>query len=271
MGFVPRKRWKAGVYMNFKAGRWAAGVPGLGAVCRSILLELAHSSDLHGCSWSSQAVIAAHAQCAKRTVSRHLQTLEERRLVRVIGRLGDHGGRISCVYILVGWADRTLIPEAGHPTRGRTIREDALSRALHETLVQESHRGNDTVATQNKDKEIKNTTTNPEIERIMDRCFKALGPWASEINRAYLSKDLAGLSQLIECYDLEKHILPVLTEKSSHGLNPPLLRTWRYLQEPIQHRANVMAAAEAKRQMARDLTQGATNARKRISGKRGNF
>lgn len=88
---------------------------------RSILLALAYSSDPHGCSWPSQSVIAAHAQCSKRTVSRHLQALEERRLVRVIGRIGDHGGRISCVNILVGWPGRELIPEAGHPVLGRAI------------------------------------------------------------------------------------------------------------------------------------------------------
>lgn len=76
----------------------------------------------------------------------------------------------------------------------------------------------------------------------------------NEVNRAHLAKDQAGLSQLIELYDLEKHVLPVLIEKSSHGLNPPVLRTWRYLQEPIQHRAEVMAATESRKQMARDLT-----------------
>lgn len=246
MGFATRKRRKAGIYMNYEARRWAVGVPGLGAVGRSILLALAHSSDALGCSWSSQAAIAAHAQCAKRTVSRHLRILEARGLIRMIGRIGDHGGRTSCVYILVGWPGRELIPEAGHPVLGRAIRENALSMALHATLVQESHQGNDTVATQNKEDGIKDTTTNAEIERILDRCFEALGPWADDANRAYLAKDVSGLLQLIRCYDLEKHILPVLTEKSSHGLHPPPLWTWRYLQEPIHNRASAMVAAEAK-------------------------
>lgn len=271
MGFATRKRRKAGVYMNYEAGRWAVGVPGLGAVGRSILLALAHSSDLHGCSWSSQAVIAAHAQCAKRTISRHLRMLEERGLIRVIGRIGAHGGRTSCAYILVGWPGRELIPEAGHPVLGRAIRENALSRAMHATLVQESHQGDDTVATQNKEDGIKDTTTNAEIERVLDRCFEALGPWANDVNRAYLAKDLSGLLQLIECYDLEKHILPVLIEKSSHGLNPPPLWKWQYFREPIQHRAAAMAAAEAKRQVVRDLSEGGLNRRHRISPKRGSF
>lgn len=271
MSSETRRRRKAGVYIHIGATRWAAGVPGLGAICRSILLELAGSSDAYGCSWSSQAAIAAHAQCAKRTVSRHLRMLEERGLIRVIGRIGEHGGRTSCVYILVGWPGRQLIPDGGHPVLGRAIRENALSKALHATLAQERRKGDDAAATQNKDKGIKDTTTSPELERILDRCFKALGPWATDVNRAYLSKDLATLSQLIECYDLEKHILPVLTEKSSHGLAPPPLRTWRYLQEPIHRRATAYMATEAKRQMARDLAGATADARKRVSRKWGSF
>lgn len=234
-------RRKAGVYMNYEAGRWAAGVPGLGAVGQAILRALAESSDQYGCSWSSQGVTAAHAQCAKRTVGRYIRIFQERGLVRIIGRIGYHGGRISCVCIVTGWPKRKLMPETGHPKLGRVIREDPLSRALHDTLAQESRRGEDTAATQNKIRELKNTTTDAQMKVVLDRCFQALGPWANDGNRASLSADLSGLLWLVESYDLERHILPVLQEKSGYGLGAPHLRTWRYFREPIQRRAGMIA------------------------------
>lgn len=240
---------------------------------RSILLALAYSSDPHGCSWASQGVIAAHAQCSKRTVSRHLRIFQERGLVRVVERCGYHGGRISCVYILVGWAGRKLIPQAGHPRLGPAIREDALSRARHHILTQESHRGTDSAADQNKTNEIKkeDTTTALEAEKIQERCLEALGPWADDANRACLGKDRSGPLQLIEVYDLEKHILPVLSEKSSKGFKAPPLRTWRYFQEPIQDRAEQMAADAFRPGIVQDVTRTVASARKRIVPKGGHL
>lgn len=95
MGFRAPKRRKAGAYMHYAAGRWAAGVSGLGAVGQAILRALAESTDEYGCAWPKQSVIAAHAQCSKRTVGRYIRMFRERGLVRVIGRIGDHGGRIA--------------------------------------------------------------------------------------------------------------------------------------------------------------------------------
>lgn len=224
-------------HMNFKAARWAAGVSGLGAHGRSILLSLAHMADLYGVCFPSWNTLAIQSQCSERTVGRNLQEFERRNLVIRQARFAKHHGRISSFYILIGWPERALIPATGHPSHGIEIRETRHTRSLHEDLQPERHRDGVPVAMQNQSLSIKDSTTAAEITIALERCLQALGPWANDQNRNSLTNDMRGLSALCDEYDLETHILPVLAEKSSHGTKAPPLKVWKYFREPIRNLA----------------------------------
>lgn len=227
-------------HMNFNAARWAAGVSCLGAPGRSILLSLAHMSDPYGVCYPSWNTLAIQSQCSKRTVGRNLREFERRNLVVSQARYAKHHGRINSFYILVGWPERVLIPATGHPKFGMEILETGYTRILHEDLQTERHEGRVSAAVLNQSILIKDSTTAAEITVPLECCLQALGPWANEQNRKTLTGDLRGLSALLDEFDLEAHILPVLAEKSRHATSAPPLRTWNYFKEPIRNLASKM-------------------------------
>lgn len=224
-------------YMNFNAARWAAGVGGLGATGRSILLTLAQMSDNHGVCFPTWHTLAVQSQCSKRTVGRYLAAFEERNLVVRRARFAVHHGRVGSFYILIGWPGRVLIPPTGHPKHGRGVFETPSTCLLHKDLQSEWHGGN-VIAAMPKNSTLSiDSTTAAEIARSLERCLDALGPWANDENRRRLSSDVEGLSELLENFDLEQHVLPVLAAKSSHGTKAPPVRVWAYFREPIRHLA----------------------------------
>lgn len=224
-------------HMNFKAARWAAGVSGLGAQGRSILLSMAHMSDTHGVCFPSWNTLAIYSQCSKSTVRRNLREFARRNLVVSQARFAEHHGRISSFYILIGWPGRVLIPETGHPRHGMDILETRHTRNLHEDLQSERQGGGVSATLLNQCLSIKDSTTAAEITIALERCLKALGPWANDQNRNSLTNDVQGFSALLDDFDLETHILPVLAEKSSHATKAPPLRVWKYFWEPIRNLA----------------------------------
>ncbi len=224
-------------YMNFKAARWAAGVGGLGATGRSILLTLAQMSDNHGVCFPTWHTLAVQSQCSKRTVGRNLAAFEERNLLVRQARFAVHHGRIGSFYILIGWPGRDLIPPTGHPTHGMAVLETQSTRFLYEDQQSGWHGDGVTAAVVKNNTITIDSTTAAEIARSLERCLDALGPWANDENRRRISIDVEGLSELLENFDLEQHVLPVLAARSSHGTKAPPVRVWAYFREPIRNLA----------------------------------
>ncbi|HHG90474.1 MAG TPA: helix-turn-helix domain-containing protein, partial [Devosia sp.] len=119
-------------YVNFKAVAWVDTLDGPTGFALALLNTIARHSDEFGCSWCNRNTLARKTGCSIRTVANHLRTLEALGLIRRIGRLSDHGGRLSSVLVLRGWPGRKRIPAEGHPKLGGSIKEDkyeALERA----------------------------------------------------------------------------------------------------------------------------------------------
>ncbi|MDR5651431.1 helix-turn-helix domain-containing protein [Ruixingdingia sedimenti] len=247
--------------MNFHAARWAAGVGGLGTPGRSILLTLAHMSDNHGVCFPNWHTLAVQSQCSKRTIARHLTVFEERNLVVRQARFAKHHGRISSFYILIGWPGRDLIPPTGHPKHGMAILETPSTRFLYEDQQSGWHGDGATAAVRKNNNLILDSTTAAEIALSLERCLDALGPWANDENRRMLSGDVEGLSALLEHFDLEQHVLPVLAAKSSHGTKAPPLRVWGYFREAIGNLALKLERGRSCRNSSR--RGGATHGQER--------
>ncbi|WP_457650367.1 helix-turn-helix domain-containing protein [Profundibacter sp.] len=226
-------------FVNFKAVVWVGTLDGPTGLALALLHTIARHSDKFGCSWCARSTLAKESGCSIRTVASHLKTLEALNLIRRIGRLGDHGGRVSSVLVLCGWPERNPIPPAGHPLLGKSIKEDkydALKLAYLGRRRKSLPEPRENSALQNKISE-KNITTDTEKTRLLDVAFEALGRWATEENRRYLSQDVGTLIKLIEdLHDPERVILPVLREKAEKTANIPTLRTWRYFLKAFEAR-----------------------------------
>jgi len=201
-----------------------------------LLLVIARHSDAYGCSWCSQKTLAVETGCCDRTVRTLLKAFENRGLIRRFGRMGPLGGQLSDVVMLTGWPQRKLIPNAGHP-RLKTVLKETLETKGDWTLNRAQARkkfpvGPETVADQQK--EILNIPTTARLEDALEACFETLGPWATTENRQHLVDDLKTLKKWLEQgIDLNRHILPVLAEKAKNATKIPILRTWRYFENPI--------------------------------------
>ena len=221
---------------NRLATEWAHAVPVLRSSEKMLLLVLARRSDEHGCSWCSQKTLATESGCCDRTVRKLLKMFEHRGLVRRVGRMGQHGAQLTDVVIIMGWPERKLIPEGGHPKLGPVLRETRETRrqwTVNRTQARAQFpAGPEAAADQNKDN-LNNTTT-VQLEEALTACYEALGPWATAENMQGLSDDLKTLQSWIEKgIDLHLHILPVLAEKATSQRKIPLLRTWRYFEVPV--------------------------------------
>lgn len=219
---------------NLSVMAWARTIPQPKGLARALLFELARCADEFGCSWYRQASIAQNIGCTSRTVRTHLGTLQALGLVRRIGRVGSHGGRISSVVHLIGWPDRKLIPRSGHPRLDYKVQEDkyaALERSRILAMAgKKDPEGAETPADQNNTNEI-NTT----IEASMMRCLEALGPWATASNRAKLLRNSRTFEELLEAgFDLEAEFLPLLRSKAGSKAAIPTLVSWKYFQDALQ-------------------------------------
>jgi len=227
-------------FVNLRAEAWVRTLDAPTGLALALLHTIARHTDEFGCSWCKRRTLAKETGCSVRTVSTHLQTLEALNHIRRVGRLGDHGGRVSSVLVLKGWPGRKLIPPAGHPLLGNNIKEDkydALERAYLRQRRKTFPEARENSALQNNIPE-KHTTTDAEKTRLLDVVFEALGRWATEENREYLRRDVGTLVGLIEGgHDLEHTILPVLREKATMAPDIPTLRTWRYFLMAIRARA----------------------------------
>ena len=222
--------------MNTSATDWVHSLPVLRSTGRMLLVVIARHSDLYGCSWCSQKTLAAETGCCDRTVRNLLKGFENRNLIRRIGRMGDNGAQTTDVIMLVGWPERKLLPDTGHPKSRVAVKETpetkrswAYNRAQPRNEIPE---GAETNSDQNK--EILNKPITVGLEKALEACFAALGPWATSENRQYLVDDLSTLQSWLEKgIDLNRHILPVLAEKAKNTSKIPILRTWRYFENPI--------------------------------------
>lgn len=235
-GAVPRAS-----YANFKALQWALT---LTSECKSnsksVLIRLAQHADEYGCCFPASRTLASEVAVTTRTIRRCLSDLEDRRLIRRIGRVGDHGGQTSNVVVLIGWTDRKPIPKSGHPVLGPTIQESIFQTLnLLATNRRFLPQGADIMSGQKYRKENINTTTaaqNEADEALLQTCFDALGEWATDRNRRYLTEDFFQLETLLERgADLYLDILPVLRSVSERR-KIPTLRTWAYFHEMIEAR-----------------------------------
>ncbi|WP_042244700.1 helix-turn-helix domain-containing protein [Paracoccus sp. PAMC 22219] len=228
---------------NTPATDWAHAVAMLRSTQRMVLVVVARHSDRYGVSWCNQKTLAVESGCSDRTVRRLLKEFEVRGLIRRVGRLGLHGAQVSDLVIIVGWPERTLIPDTGHPNPRIALKETRETRFLwsvNRAQVRTPFPGGAEIAPdQNKD--TINTTTTAQLEEILTTCFEALGALATAENRQNLADDLPTLqSWLNRGIDLHLHILPVLSEKAKGSGKIPLLRTWRYFEVPIGKAVNKM-------------------------------
>lgn len=115
---------------NTLASDWAHAVPILRSTQRMLLLVLARHSDRYGVSWCNQKTLAIESGCSDRTVRRLLKEFEHRGLIRRVGRLGSHGAQVSDLVIIVGWPERILIPDTGHPNPRIALKETRETRFL---------------------------------------------------------------------------------------------------------------------------------------------
>ncbi|TMV10326.1 helix-turn-helix domain-containing protein [Ruegeria sediminis] len=243
---------------NLKASRWASTVPGIGANARSILWVLAQFCDEFGVVWHSHRSIAFHAQCSERTARTHLASLKEKGLIRIVGRLSKEKGKTSNAYVLTGWPERTLMPVSGHPKLGRSVNEDKYDRLVRSWQKKNSPKGSAEVTerTNNIEKDPYYTAEKDplvEIEKTMNLCRQALGPWCTDENREHLGRDLSGFLDLTAMgFSLEAVILPVLREKSTSRQKVPTLKSWAYFLEPMQRRADVLAKNQAAKKKSQD-------------------
>lgn len=226
---------------NTPATDWAHAVAMLRSTQRMLLLVVARHSDRYGVSWCNQKTLAAESGCSDRTVRRLLKEFEHRGLIRRVGRLGPHGAQVSDLVIIVGWPERMLIPETGHPNPRVALKETHETRLLWSLNRPQARTpfpgGAEMAPDQNKD--TISTTTTAQLEETLTACFEALGPWASAENRQNLSDDLLTLQTWINRgIDLHLHILPVLASKAKGGGTIPLLRTWRYFEVLIGKAVN---------------------------------
>lgn len=226
---------------NTPATDWAHAIPMLRSTQRMVLVVVARHSDRYGVSWCNQKTLATESGCSDRTVRRLLKEFEHRGLIRRVGRLGSHGAQVSDLVIIVGWPERILIPDTGHPNPRIALKETRETRFLWSVNRAQARTpfpgGAEIAPDQNKD--IINTTTTAQLEEILTACFEALGALATVENRQNLADDLPTLqSWLNKGIDLNLHILPVLSEKAKGSGRIPLLRTWRYFEVLIGKAVN---------------------------------
>lgn len=226
---------------NTPATDWAHAIPMLRSTQRMVLVVVARHSDRYGVSWCNQKTLAVESGCSDRTVRRLLKEFEHRGLIRRVGRLGSHGAQVSVLVIIVGWPERKLIPDTGHPNPRIALKETRETRflwSLNRAQARTPFPGGAEIAPdQNKD--IINTTTTAQLEEILTACFEALGALATAENRQNLADDLPTLqSWLNRGIDLDLHILPVLSKKAKGSGRIPLLRTWRYFEVLIGKAVN---------------------------------
>ncbi len=223
-------------FINLDAVSWASTVDQPKGLARALLFALARSADRFGCSWNGRATLAKEVGCKPRTISTHLGTLKRLGLIRVVGRLGPHGGRISNVVQLTEWPGRIASPRSGHPTLGHTVQEDRWSALLRERTSSGTEHyfpeGPANPASQNNTVEI-NTTT----EVSLKACLDALGAWATDNNREKLIRSAETLEALLkEGFGLEADILPLLRAKASSRAVVPDLASWNYFRSALEAR-----------------------------------
>ncbi len=214
---------------NPSASEWAYTVPMLRSTQKKLLDVLALHSDKWGVSWCSQKRLAFEVGCSDRRIRDLLKVLENRKLIRRVGRVGKYGAQLTDVVVLIGWPDRELIKTSGHRTLKLAIQETDETRRISTLLRAQAQTkfpgGAEKTSDQNKDN-LNNTTT-AQLEKALTACFDALGPWATAENMQGLSDDLKTLrGWLDKGVDLHLHILPVLAEKAKSQAKVPLLRTW---------------------------------------------
>lgn len=115
---------------NTSATDWAHAVAMLRSTQRMVIIVVARHSDRYGVSWCKQKTLAVESGCSDRTVRRLLKEFEHRGLIRRVGRLGSHGAQVSDLVIIVGWPERKLIPDTGHPNPKIALKETRETRFL---------------------------------------------------------------------------------------------------------------------------------------------
>lgn len=218
-------------YLNLGAQRWAHKVKrSVPNKSRGIFLHLATHCDTYGCMFWSQRRIAEDLGCSIRNCRNHLRILEKLGYLRTIPR-SKNAHRWINIYHLVGWPERKALPETGHPYWGKGVEEETIAAQTLRKLRQNLPLDGETFAEQYKDYNYNTITSKLQL------CFEALGPWATEENKYWLTQKADELESFIGMgIDLKADVLPVLEVCALSSRKIPKLRSWNYFAEAIGQR-----------------------------------
>ncbi|MTH60041.1 helix-turn-helix domain-containing protein [Paracoccus litorisediminis] len=232
---------KAKTYVNLAALNWATAIEGLPTGPKTLLCLLARYSDKFGVSWHKQEAMARELGCTARSLRNHLKVLVQLGLVRRIGQSWD-GRQAPNIYHFFAWPGRALIPQDGHPLRGRSVSETAETRQRHGWQRPDFPPAEEESAEHNNESSFESITVR---KGVVEPCLDALGVWATEGNRDRLRKDFQTLIDLLSIgYDLADHILPALRKMAASDPAIPLIRSWQFFVDAIEQQARAGAAED---------------------------